>query len=143
MRIAFFLNGFDNPHLVAKTPTIKCLDPDTPLHGRVTLTADPSEAVVQWTTAASKGGTVRWGTAPGKYAHSAEARDVTYTRDDMCGGAAKNVRSLKASLRGATWPVVKGTLRRWCTHGRAGQELPTVCPQASRLRTTIRDGIFS
>jgi hypothetical protein len=90
LRIAFFFNGFENPHLVAKTLPIKCAHPDMPLHGRVTLTGNTSEAVVQWTTGTSRGGVVKWGTEPGKYLFEASAQDLTYTRDEMCGGAAKN-----------------------------------------------------
>jgi acid phosphatase type 7 len=90
MRLAFFFNGFENPHLVAKTAAIKCLHPDIPVHGRVTLTGNSTEAVVQWTTGSSRGGTVKWGTSSGHYQWEIEAQDLTYTREDMCGGAAKH-----------------------------------------------------
>lgn len=91
LRIGFFLNGFANPHLVARSHAIHVQDPNLPQHARVTLTQRNTEAVVQWTTADSVGGTVQWGRKPGHYKHSADARDITYARKDMCGGVAKHV----------------------------------------------------
>jgi hypothetical protein len=92
MSIGFFFNGFSNPHLVARAGPIQCKDPNMPLHGRLTLTGTNTEALVQWTTKDSEGGVVKWGKASGKYTETREARDMTYTRHEMCGGDAKHVR---------------------------------------------------
>jgi hypothetical protein len=92
LRFAFFLNGFANPHLVAQTGRIRFPDADRPSHGRLSLTGNPTEMLVQWTSARSTRGLVRWGTAPGTYQWGVDARAMTYTRDDLCGGLAANVR---------------------------------------------------
>lgn len=92
MRVGFFRNGFANPHLVAQTPVITVASPNRPAHARLALTDDPTEMLVQWTTGNSQGGTVRWGRRSGDLSESVEARDLIYTRADMCGGAAANVR---------------------------------------------------
>ena len=98
MRVGFFFNGFDNPHLVAHSPTIICKDVNMPLHGRITLTGDNTEAVVQWTTHDTAGGIVQLGRRSGKYTSTFDASDMTYDRTDMCGGAAKHVRPLSACM---------------------------------------------
>lgn len=50
--------------------------------------------LVQWTTASNSQCEVQWGSEPGRYQHSAKSKTMTYAREEMCGGAAKNVRYL-------------------------------------------------
>lgn len=90
MRIAMFRNGFQNPHMVAQTEVIRFPNVNRPSHGRLSLTGDPSEMLVQWTTGTSTEGYVEWGKRPGEYKWKTRSRNLTYTRDEMCGGAAKN-----------------------------------------------------
>jgi hypothetical protein len=96
--VGFFYNGFDNPHLVAQSPSITCKDVNMPLHGRVTLTGVNTEAVVQWTTHDSAGGQVQIGARSGRYTDTFDASDMRYNRTDMCGGTAEHVRSLRKGV---------------------------------------------
>eukprot|EP00892_Ulva_mutabilis_P005414 jgi/Ulvmu1/3244/UM150_0017.1 len=90
LRIGFFYNGFKHPRLAGSTEVIKFLTPDIPSHGRITLTGDNTEMLVQWTTASDSPCVVQWGSESGKYTHSETSKLMTYTREEMCGGAAKH-----------------------------------------------------
>lgn len=98
VRIGFFYNGFKHPRLAGSTHTIKFKNPDIPSHGRIALTGDNTQMLVQWTTASDSPGVVQWGSEPGKYPHTVESKTMTYTRHEMCGGAAKHVR-IRALVR--------------------------------------------
>lgn len=93
VRIGFFYNGFKHPRLAGATESIKFLDPDMPAHGRLSLTGDNTEMLVQWTTATDKPGYVLWGKDADSLDNKEDSKTITYTRHDMCGGAAKHVRS--------------------------------------------------
>lgn len=73
-----------------------------PQHGRLSLTGRPGEVLVQWTTDDMKYGSVKWGATSGKYTEEEHARHLSYSREDMCGGDAKHVRSPPLCLPPAT-----------------------------------------
>jgi Purple acid Phosphatase, N-terminal domain len=93
LRVGFFYNGFKTPRLAGESETIRFLNPDIPSQGRLSLTGDNTEMLVQWTTATDKPGYVLWGTDSDSLDKKVVSKTITYTRDDMCGGAAKYVRS--------------------------------------------------
>jgi hypothetical protein len=41
--------------------------------------------VAQWVTKNSSNPTIKWGTSPGAYTHTAAASSSTYTRQELCG----------------------------------------------------------
>lgn len=46
--------------------------------------------MVQWVTKNSSNPTVKWGTSPGAYNHSAAAVSSTYSRQELCGPPAND-----------------------------------------------------
>lgn len=97
LRIGFFYNGFKHPRLAGASEAIKFLNPDLPSQPRLSLTGDNTEMLVQWTTATDKPGYVLWGLSSDSLGNKVDSRTITYTRHDMCGGAAKHVRSQNPS----------------------------------------------
>lgn len=92
--------GMDTPVAVARSDTVRVLNPNEPLQGHLARTQDPSEMVVQWTSHNSSRPEVRWGPSHGtKPSHmtfrdlpyTATASSSSYSREDMCGSVAASV----------------------------------------------------
>lgn len=88
VRFVLLRNGFQFPTPAAYSQEIQVQNPNEPTSGHLALTGTPGQMLVQWTTRDAREPRVKWGTTNGKLRHSCAARTHSYTRGDMCGGAA-------------------------------------------------------
>uniref|UniRef100_A0A383VVS5 Purple acid phosphatase n=1 Tax=Tetradesmus obliquus TaxID=3088 RepID=A0A383VVS5_TETOB len=90
MQFALFRGGMMAPQLAALSPIIRVQNPNEPLQRHLALTGDNTQMMVQWVTKNSSNPTVKWGTSPGAYNHSAAAVSSTYSRQELCGPPAND-----------------------------------------------------
>jgi len=90
---AYFTNGFDSPVVVAESKPVQFTDPNRPMHVHMALTGNPTEMVIDWTSAHddSYKPFIRFGRDPRKLDRTAKVTTSTYTAADMCGAPATTV----------------------------------------------------
>ena len=91
--IAYFTGDFDNPILVAVSDPLDFDSYDIPMQIHLAYSSDPTEMVVQWTTAQNSTQTLNYGLAADNLNNTIGDDDVfttSYTADDMCGDPANS-----------------------------------------------------
>lgn len=88
----FFSGGLSQPVLVAQSVPIIVADVNEPLQGRLSLTPDPSQPLITWTTKNCSSPAMRWGSSSGVYGNTVNAeRTIGYNKSDLCGAPATTV----------------------------------------------------
>jgi hypothetical protein len=88
MALALVRGGLSAPVEVARSRPITVSHPNEPLQGHLARTADPKEMLVQWTSLNCSEPVVQWGSRSETLDRTARAASSSYSREDMCGGAA-------------------------------------------------------
>jgi hypothetical protein len=74
--------------------------------------------MVQWATRDAGRPEVRWGEQPGNHTHRAAGHSVTYTREEMCGGAASGTGWFDPGmLHGATMGALQPSTKYYYKYG--------------------------
>ncbi len=84
----YFTNSTGHPILVAnanENQIVSFRDNNQPLKPRVVPTGDYDVFNLLWSSATSQKPVLRWGTTPGSYDKSVEAKTSTISRDSLCG----------------------------------------------------------
>lgn len=71
--------------MLASAPIYPEAPENSPHHGHIALTGNPTEMMVMWTSALADTPKVRWGTTSKEYTNVCQGTSHTYKASDMCG----------------------------------------------------------
>ncbi len=90
--LAFVRNSFEQPIVAAKTSEVTFKQGKIePTAAHLSLTSNPKEMKLQWTSATVSAPTVKWSTQSQTYSQTAAANATTYKQSDLCGPRATDI----------------------------------------------------